>query len=375
MQKGKIRVLECIRQGKIGGGESHLLSLVAQLDRTLYEPIVLSFTEGPMVDRLRDMGIEVHVIYTEKPFNIAIWGKVKRFVQSLNIDLIHAHGTRANSNVFWAAKTLGIPLIYTVHGWSFHDDQSFLVKTFRVQGERLLAYVSDLNISVSKTNQETGKKHFSSFDSVIINNGIDLDKFNPEHIQSNFRSELSIPQDAIVLTFIARLNVQKQPLALLEGFSKVYKDLPNLHLVLIGEGEEQEKCDALIKELGLKVRFHFLPFRNDVAEVLKASDIYILPSLWEGLPIGLLEAMAMEKAIIASKADGTIEIIQNGENGIFVELEALSTNIAKAIQHLYSDSELRKKLGTNARKTIQTQFSAQFMTRQIEAKYQELLKK
>src|ERR1700734_2851258 len=110
MQQGrKIRILEGIRQGKIGGGESYLLSLVENLDRSRFEPVVLSFTEGPMVDRLRAQGISTHVIHTERPFDWRVWKKVAALIREENIQLVHAHGTRANSNMFWAAKKLNIP--------------------------------------------------------------------------------------------------------------------------------------------------------------------------------------------------------------------------------------------------------------------------
>src|SRR5215475_10720045 len=122
----KIRVLECIRQGKIGGGESHLLNLVEYLDKDRFEPVVLSFTQGPMIDRLQEMGVGTDVIYTEKPFDVTKWGKVKGLLKEKKVDLIHAHGTRAASNVLWAARSLGIPVVYTIHGWSFHQDQRTL---------------------------------------------------------------------------------------------------------------------------------------------------------------------------------------------------------------------------------------------------------
>lgn len=154
----KIRILECIRQGQIGGGESHLLSLVSNLDRSKFDPVVLSFTDGPMVDRLRELNIDTQVIYTEKPFDISKWKIVKEYLRQQSIDLVHAHGTRASSNVLWAARSLKIPVIYTIHGWSFHQDQSLLVRTVRVLGEKFLTRRSALNISVSKSNQESGKK-------------------------------------------------------------------------------------------------------------------------------------------------------------------------------------------------------------------------
>ena len=161
----KIRVLECIRQGQIGGGESHLLSLVENLDKNIYEPIVLSFTDGPMIDRLKALNIPVHIIPSNKPFDFKVWGKVKQLMQQEKIDLVHAHGTRANSNVFKAARALQKPLAYTIHGWSFHVDQPFLIKKIRIAGEKFLVSRSDLNISVSVSNQKTGKDTISGFNS------------------------------------------------------------------------------------------------------------------------------------------------------------------------------------------------------------------
>src|SRR3954467_11421580 len=123
----KIKVLQCIRQGQIGGGESHLLSLVEHLDKDRFEPVVLSFTDGPMINRLKEMDIPVHIIPTTKPFDFTKWKEVKRLLQKEKVQLVHAHGTRANSNVLWAARSLCIPVIYTIHGWSFHPDQGKIV--------------------------------------------------------------------------------------------------------------------------------------------------------------------------------------------------------------------------------------------------------
>ena len=177
---GKIKVLESIRQGQIGGGESHLLSLVENLDRTKFEPVVLSFTDGPLIDRFKEMGVESHVIYTERPFHFSKWKSVKNFLEEQQVDIVHAHGTRANSNILWAARSLNIPVIYTVHGWSFHPDQKPWVRSIRIMGEKYLTSKTDLNISVSSSNQQTGKHYIKSFDSVVVNNGIDQKKFDPE---------------------------------------------------------------------------------------------------------------------------------------------------------------------------------------------------
>lgn len=371
----KIRVLECIRQGQIGGGESHLLSLVENLDKNIYEPVVLSFTDGPMIDRLKALNIPVHIIPSNKPFDFKVWGKVKQLMQQEKIDLVHAHGTRANSNVFKAARSLQKPLAYTIHGWSFHVDQPFLIKKIRIAGEKFLVSRSDLNISVSVSNQKTGKDTISGFDSVVINNGIDQQKFNADAAYADIRKELNIPADAVLSLFLARFTGHKQPLVLLKAFEKALQQNPDLYLLMVGDGDEKQQALEMVKKAGIGNRVIFQQFRQDVPAVLAAADIFILPSLWEGLPIGLLEAMSMGKAIIASNVDGTTDIIEHKKNGYLIELAAMENELPSAIVSMSADAALRKELGTQARKTVKHNFNAADMTRKIEAAYHTLLNK
>lgn len=375
MNNNKIRILETIRQGQIGGGESHLLSLVENLDKEKFEPVVLSFTDGPMVDRLRQMGIQTEVIYTEKPFDISKWSKVKRFIQTNKIALVHAHGTRANSNVFWATKKLKLPLVYTIHGWSFHDDQQALIRKIRVMGEQLLTGKSDVNISVAASNQQTGKKYFPNFQSVVVNNGIDQQKFDPARSFKDLRTEWQLPANAPVVLFVARFIHQKQPLKLISAFAKALQQLPTLRLVMVGDGDQKQQALELVKQLGIADQVIFQPFRQDVPDVLAAADIFVLPSLWEGLPIGLLEAMAMGKAIIGTKVDGTSEVLRHGENGLLLPPDNLENDLAAAIVQLANDPALRQRLGSAAQATISSTYSAATMTRQIEAIYGQLLER
>lgn len=371
----KIRILECIRQGQIGGGESHLLSLVENLDKEKFDPVVLSFTNGPMIDALTEMKVSNHVIHTEKPFDFSKWKQVKQFIRQQDIDLVHAHGTRANSNILWAARSLGIPVVYTVHGWSFHPDQSTLVKKIRVLGEKYLTSRTQLNISVSASNQQSGKDHIRTFDSIVINNGINQKKFNPERTFKNIRAELNLPQDKVLVVFIARFTAHKQPLALIEAFNMALKDNPDMHLLMVGDGDQKTEALDLIRKMDLSDHVTFQPFRKDVPDVLAAADIFVLPSLWEGLPIGLLEAMAMGKAIIASKVDGTSEIIQDNENGVLIETDNLVKNLSNALVHLSADAEKRKYFSRNARDTVRKKYNAEEMTRQIEKIYIDLVQK
>ncbi|MBI3138205.1 MAG: glycosyltransferase family 4 protein [Sphingobacteriales bacterium] len=371
---GKIKVLECIRQGQIGGGESHLLSLVENLDRETFEPVVLSFTPGPMVDRLKAMEVKTNVIYTERPFDFTKWRKVRKFIKDNGVNLVHAHGSRANSNILWAAHSLKIPVIYTVHGWSFHQDQPAVLRKIRIMGEKYLTQRSDLVISVSASNQQTGREFIKSFDSVVVTNGINLSKFNPANSFKNIRRELGIAEQTILVLFIARFTSHKQPLSLIRAFQTALDRFPGMHLLMVGEGDERAAAEQLIAGFKLEKSVTLLPFRQDVPDVLAAADIFVLPSLWEGLPIGLLEAMAMGKAVIATNVDGSREVVQHDRNGVLVETGNLVPDLSAALVDLAGNAEKRNRYGKEALDTVSTRYSAKEMTRQIEGLYKQVLR-
>jgi glycosyltransferase involved in cell wall biosynthesis len=241
-------------------------------------------------------------------------------------------------------------------------------------GEQLLTKKSDVNISVSASNQQTGKRYFPSFESVVVNNGIDQMKFDPSRSFKDVRAELGIPKDVTLVLFVARFIHQKQPLKLISAFAKAVKLNPSLRLLMVGSGDQEVQAHDMVKQLGITDHVVFAPFRQDVPDVLAAADIFVLPSLWEGLPIGLLEAMAMGKAIIGTKVDGTSEVIKDNVNGLLLPVETLDDTLPQTILQL-TDVSLRTRLGVQARATISATYSAATMTRQIESIYDGLLKK
>ncbi|GAA3944800.1 glycosyltransferase [Chitinophaga oryziterrae] len=368
----KIKVLQAIRQGMVGGGESHVLSLVNALDKHLFEPVVLSFTDGPMITRLEEMGIRHYVIPSLKPFDVSCWMQVKSLIQEEEIDIVHAHGSRAASNLFLPAKLSGRPLLYTIHGWSFHDDQPYLQKQLRVWSEMLLTKGTRANISVSASNRDTGVKHFPGFRSTVINNGIDLERFNPDATLTDVRKELNIPAHHTVVGYIARITVQKDPITMVYAFKAVLEQQKDITLLVVGEGDMQQEMTDTAKMLGISDNIVFCPFRPDVPELLQAIDIYCLPSLWEGLPIGLLEAMAMRKAVIVTAVDGSKEIVTDGQNGLLVPARD-PEELAAAIIRLHMDEPLRYSLQQAAAETVNLHYCVQGMTRQVETLYQGVL--
>jgi glycosyltransferase involved in cell wall biosynthesis len=373
MQKKKIKVLQAIRQGKVGGGESHILSLVQHIDKTSFEPVVLSFTDGQMMTELKNAGVQNFVIPSEKPFAFTRWNKVKKFMQKEQIDIVHIHGTRASSNIYWAAKNLHLPVVYTIHGWSFHDDQSFLIKKMRIIFEQWITEQTNCNISVSKSNQKTGEDNIPYFNSTVIYNGIDLEKFNPNNCERKcLRNELNIPPNAFVISFIGRVTIQKDPLALIKAFRHVAEKYTNAVLLIVGDGDLKHEAIQLAKDLGIEKSVLFESFRTDVADILFSSDVYCLPSLWEGFPIGLLEAMAMCKPVIATNVDGSCEIINHNQNGILIEPQQ-EKMLSNSILELIENENLRSILGNAARLTVTMNFDVCKMTKEIENVYTNIL--
>lgn len=371
MVKEKKRILHAIRQGKVGGGETHVLDLVNQLDRDKYESIILSFTEGPMVEKLKADGFIVYVVNTEKPFDATKWGAVKKIINDEQIDLIHAHGTRANSNTFFSAKSLKIPLVYTVHGWSFHPDQSNVVKFIRTFSERILVKVATKTICVSESNLKEGKNNFPMRNSIVISNGINRRKFNPDGIYKNIKEEFNISDEIVLVGYIARITNQKSPLVFLQSIAAI-QNKENIKFLIVGDGDLKPEMLTLAKELNIEKYIIFENFRSDIPDILKAVDIFCLPSLWEGLPIALLEAMSMRKAIIASEIDGITDLITNEVNGLLVEPKNVK-NLSDAIVKLVNDNVLRKNLGIAAENTVKEKFNLASMTNKIEQVYEELL--
>ncbi|RSK43080.1 glycosyltransferase [Hymenobacter rigui] len=362
----KIRVLQTIRQGRIGGGETHVLDLVQALDKRQFEPVVLAFTPGPLVDRLAELAVPVHVIETEVPFDVRCWGRVEALLRQERIDLVHAHGTRAQSNTFWAARRRGLPLLYTVHGWSFHPDQNPLHRRYRQLSEQLLMGQAAGTICVSQSNYQDGRAFSRMARATVIRNGIDLTRFRPAP-DAGFRAELGVGPDTVLVGCVARLTAQKDPLALIRAVAALPAGL-DVVLALVGDGELRAPAEALARQLGVAERVRFVGFRQDVPQVLRALDVYCLPSLWEGLPIGVLEAMACARPVLATAVDGTREVIAHGRNGWLVP-PATPAALTAALTHLVTSPTLRAALAAQAERTVHAGYSVHAMTRQVEALY------
>lgn len=369
-----IKVLEVIRQGQIGGGESHVLDLIRGFSHEEVEPIAMAFTSGQMINTLEEDGIKCYVIDTNKAFDFKVQKKIKEVIGKEHIEIIHAHGSRAASNVFLISKQMHIPLIYTVHGWSFHQDQSRLVYKLRAWSEKLICHYSQKVICVSESNRISGENIFGLKNAVVIENGINLQRFTPDKVFNDIRIEFGIDKDDFIIGFIARITLQKAPLDFIKSVALANKKNPNIKGLIIGDGDMKNEVYSYIKENNLENCFYLSGFRTDVPELLNTIDVFCLPSLWEGLSIALLEAMAMRKALVVTPTDGTKELIQNGKNGIIIDFnnpEALS----EAYLKYYQNPSLISQYGSEAQKLILKRFNSQRVSDEVRDIYKLLVNK
>lgn len=211
---------------------------------------------------------------------------------------------------------------------------------------------------------------------VTIHNSIDLDRFLPSAVNAErlpqLRQFLGIPVESQVVVTVARLHAQKGHRFLIAAIPTIQKKFENTHFLFVGEGELQQDLTDSITQLGVEKMVHFLGMRQDIPELLVLSDVFVLPSLWEGLPNSVLEAMAMGTPVIATDVDGCPEVIRDGETGILVP-PADSDALAQSIIRLLGDAALCQTLAQEAQRWVVENFSEEKNISAFEQLYEILI--
>jgi glycosyltransferase involved in cell wall biosynthesis len=289
--------------------------------------------------------------------------KLRKIAREFNIDLIHSHSRTTQVLGDLLARSLVKPHIFTCHGFF---KPKILRRIFGCWGQRVIAIsqqvkehlIIDFKLDENKI--------------TVINNGIDIKNFGDFSARDNLRQKLASPDDFLI-GIIARLSDVKGHTYLIQAMPEVIKNFPNAKLLIIGQGKMKE---ALIKEvgvLGLKDRVLFIPEVKNTKELLSAMDIFVMPSLQEGLGLALMEAMAQGVAVVGSAVGGIKTLIQDKVNGLLVA-PADAPALALAIIALLNDSELRRNLGSRAREFIIANFSKEEMVDKTEIVYQQSLR-
>ena len=347
-----MKILHVISHADYSGCATHLVQLSRFLDHREFENRVICLSQGYLTSKLEQLNISYTVIDRDSYSRFSIARQITEIADHFNVQLIHCHDQRAANFSLWASKRLKIPYVYNIHCWSFYEYKRFPLRQLCKLNERFLMSQAEYNVLPSPINLKEGQREFNIPRSVVIPHGVDTTEFDPERPSGLSRRVYGIPDNYTVVGFLARLCQKKDPLTLIRAAALALKEERKLHFMIIGDGELKQACMDETKRLGIENNVSFQNIDADVPFILKIFDIYCLPSQWEGLSIGLLEAMAMKKAIITSPVNANLEVIADRTDGMLVSA-GKPEDWKNAILELHKDPTLRIDLGRQARLLVE----------------------
>ncbi|KPL14836.1 hypothetical protein AMJ74_02655, partial [candidate division WOR_3 bacterium SM1_77] len=288
-------------------------------------------------------------------------------------DIVHTHGSKAGAIGRLAAAVCGVPIVlYTVHGWGLKAGSLLVRVLFRLVERALSRSTTALLFQTEADKDEASQyKIGESSQYYLIGNGINLRPFIDYDVQTvrEIRQDLGI-EDKMVIGTVGRVSAQKNPIGFLDIARQVLERNEGMVFIFAGGGEMLDKMRSLVKEAHLERSILFLGVRDDIPELIANFDIFILPSLWEGMPRSIIEAMALSKPVIAYDIAGIREIVENGENGIVVPVHD-SSEMCRKIEYLSHHPAIRRKLTMQARVTAR-KYDFNKVVLRIERIYREL---
>lgn len=377
-----IRLLLLVTQSDNGGAQKYVYSLATGLPRDRYDVTVACGGNGPLIDKLQRKAIRVVRIPALTPDmvpsikDLLAFEEIFSFLRQSSFHIVHTNSTKAGFLGRVAAKIAGVPIIvFTAHGFVLNERLSLIWRLLFAGVEFSAGRISDVIITVSEKDRETGLKYRIAPPEKIITiyNGIDVGDLGRTWNENNKREQLGLKDSGILVGTVANLYRTKGLPYLLYAARIVADEYPDIHFIIIGDGNERAELLELSRKLKLDQTVLLLGQRNDVPEILPLLDIFVLPSIKEGLPFALLEAMAIGKPVVATTVGGILEIISSGKNGILVP-PGNPQALARAITDLILDPGTASRIGVAGRETILQNFTMARMIRQTRDIYEELVR-
>jgi len=365
------RIVYLITDLDVGGAENSLYQLVTHLDRKKFSPIVYSLSrEGKIAQKLRAKGIGVVCLDAKNKFDIRVFFKLIKLLKKQKPNILHTYLFHANFTGRIAGRIAGIPIIISSVRVAEKE------KKYHLYLDMITQWMVNKEICVSKEVEKfmVKKTKIPPYKLATIYNGInplDFDLFNDEQ-KDKKRKELSISQFEPIIGTIARLSKQKGVKYLLKAFRLVLDDFPKSCLLVVGSGPEEKKLRELALRLNIANSVKFWGFREDATGIINIMDVFVLPSLWEGMPNAVLEAYVLGKPVIASKVDGVKEIIKDEKTGFFVPAGDYKS-LAESIKTLIKSPKMMEQFGKKGKEFVSENFSIVRMVQDTENLYSELI--
>ncbi|GGD28599.1 glycosyltransferase family 4 protein [Pontibacillus salipaludis] len=329
---------------------------------------------------LLDLGCRIfEVEFQRSPLkkkNIHAYKRIKKIITNEKYDLVHTHTPIASLITRYACKNIGgLKVLYTAHGFHFLKGSSIKNWLIYYPMEKIAAKWTDGLITINNedyfraNNSIRLRKPNSS--SVFKTNGIglNLSKFSPTSAEKkiNLRRKYKYSESDFILVYVAELNSNKHQDLLLDSLSLLKNKIPNLKLLLVGEGKLESLYKERVNNLGLSSNVDFLGFRTDIPDLLKLADVGVASSKREGLPVNVMEVMATGLPLVVTNTRGHNDLVVNEENGYLIN--GNDTNgFASAVYKLYSNEDLRRKLGEKSIKKVE-EYSEENVLEQLDGIY------
>ena len=364
----------------LSGVQRVCLDELIRLDPRTFDRYLICKEEGPLTIEAQKYGIKclfvkslVREISLKNAFK-ALW-YLWKLIKQHNFDIVHTHSSKTGvlgRVAAWLGRTKLI--VHTVHGFSFPAAKNKLQKLLFYLMEKIGSLCGDVIIclneddaKIAQTILRTGKDKI-----FIISNGVDTEKFRPYAKNDKElcrRNIYNICDDDIIIGMIGRLWPQKNPLCLLKAISQLIKSNKKIKCVFIGDGELYGEMADFINDNALHDSVQLLGWRNDTPILLNAMDIFVLPSLWEGMPLAILEAKSCGLPCVVSNIQGNRNIINGVDNGLLFDLNLNWHDLHDKLKLLIEDSRLRTILGKNSRLDVMINHNISSRIKKIEKLY------
>ncbi len=371
--KGLATVCQLLHGLRVGGAEV-LAADIARRLRDRFRFLFVCLDElGTLGLRLQEEGFPVHVLDRRPGVDWHCMGRLANLLRRQKVDVLHAHQYTPFFYALAARMVGGRPaVLFTEHGRHFPD----FPRRKRIWTNRLLLGRGDRVVAVGQSVRRAliDNEGIPAQRIQVVYNGIDLEAFQPQTSDRlTVRRELGIEPDDFVVIQVARLDYLKDHATAIRTMARLLAVCPRARLLLVGEGPELAKLEALVQEQQLEARVHFLGLRHDIPRLLSASDVFLLTSISEGIPVTLIEAMAAELPVVSTSVGGVPEVVVGGETG-WLAPAGDDAALARRLLCLADAPEAGRDLGRAGRRRAEVLFAVTQMHAQYESLYQEMLR-
>lgn len=368
-----IRILELIDGGFIGGGQTHILSLVKCLNKEKFDPLITASGSGEFRPLAKKNDFRFEPAELPKFYRKKYLGRIDEIVKKYSIDIIHSHGGVAGMYARFYKKNFGnVKTLHTIHGIHYINSSNVFRKYFSLSVEQYLTQFTDRFICVSQSDRDLAEKLKIAEPSstTVIYNGIDHDRFSIREKNKSLMIKYGIDEADTVIGNISRFDYQKNQRYILRNCDELLKKYSGLKILLAGDGKYLDECKKLAEGIEEKERIIFPGSVTNTEDHYSLFDAYVFPTLWEGLSISMIEAMSCGRCIIASDIPSNKELIEDGVSGYLFDVNDRSV-FKEKIEKAVNSKAIRDKLSDNAFRKSKN-FSEKIMTEKTEKEYLKL---